>query len=122
MMRKNKVGGKVYFSPTIVVNMTDEDVIQRAASLFGTSVYKMPIYAREGYAPAKQQWKATLTGGRAAALMEVLLPWMGQRRSKRIAEILDEYSLFEPTELRRRRASSVAAAKRPRAEGRFIAS
>jgi hypothetical protein len=122
MMAKTKQGGKTYSSPRITVNMTDEDVIQRVATLFNTKVYTMPKYARDGYAPPKQQWRATLTGARAVALMEAMLPWMGERRSAKIAEILTEFSRLEPTELRRRRANSIAAAKRPRVQGRFVAS
>ena len=120
MIRKNGVGGKIYLYPTIAVSMTDQDVIDRVAAFFGTSVYEMPKYRRAGYANPKQQWKATLTGSRAAAMMQALLPWMGRRRSQKIAEILTEYSQFEPSALRRQLSCSIAAAKRPRVAGRFM--
>ena len=107
MMSRNTVGGKLYLYPKIVVTMTDEDVIQRAASLFGTKVYVVPKQTDR-----LQQWRATLTGTRAAALMERLLPEMGTRRSNKIGEILQAYGDIESTEIRRQRACSESAKAR----------
>ena len=116
------VNGKAYRYPKITVNMTDLDVIEHVARLFGTKVYVMPIYVREGYAPPKQQWRATSTGKRAAEWMRKLYPYLGSRRQARIDEVLAEYAALEPTESRRQKACSEAAAGRTRVGGRFAKS
>jgi hypothetical protein len=69
--------------PRIRVGMTDRDIVGRAATLMGTRV-------RLQYrpAPASPMWHAELQGERAAAIMRELLPFMGSRRSGRIAEVL----------------------------------
>jgi hypothetical protein len=71
-----------YRTPCIVVSMTDLDVIEQAADLMGNKVTAQP--KRTG----KQAWSVSLYGHRAVALMRVLHPYMGQRRSARIAELL----------------------------------
>src|ERR1700745_1969177 len=86
MMNRNIKFGKLYYYPKVVVGMTDEDIIQRAASIFGTSVYMLPKIDNR-----KQAWRAQLGGAKAAVLMQLLLPQMGIRRSKKIQEILLAY-------------------------------
>jgi hypothetical protein len=107
MMSRNTVKGKIYHYPKIVVSMTDEDVIQRAADAFGTSVYTVPKIENR-----KQQWRATLTGSKAAEMMTLLIPHMGKRRAAKIKEILSEYGDIEPTNVRRSRSCSIAAKAR----------
>lgn len=69
------------------VTMTDQDVIERAAALMG-------VKAAFRHAPSKQAaghkatWRARLRGQRARTLMEELLPFMGDRRSAKITELL----------------------------------
>lgn len=116
MMARNNVGGRTYRYPKITVNMTDKDVIASAAKMFGTSVYVMPQYNPN----LKPQWRATVQGSRAAALMRAVLPWMGNRRSARIGQILDEYDQAETTQSRRRRSNALASSKRARSSGRFV--
>lgn len=69
--------------PRIRVAMTDRDVVGRVATLIGTSIRCVlkPL-------PNKAIWTAELQGDRAAAVMRELLPYMGSRRSSKIAEIL----------------------------------
>lgn len=69
--------------PRIRLAMTDRDIVGRAASLMDTSV-------RLQYrpAPASPTWHAELQGERAASVMRAILPYMGSRRSGRIAEAL----------------------------------
>jgi hypothetical protein len=86
MMTSQRHRGRVYRYPKIVVNMTDQDVIARAAAMFGTSIYALP--PRVGY---KQQWRATANGSYAAAWMCDLYPWLGLRRRARVAAIFSEY-------------------------------
>lgn len=123
MMSRNWVGGKLYLYPKVVVTMTDEDVIERAAHLFGTSVYKVPVSKSKGRENYKQQYRAQISGVRAAEVMVVLLSIMGNRRSEKIQEILDAYGEIESTEIRRKRSCQEAASKRMRNDaGRFIVS
>lgn len=69
--------------PRIRVGMTDRDVVSRAASLMGATVR---LSLRQ--APASPVWHAELSGARAEAIMAEVLPYMGTRRSQRIAETL----------------------------------
>jgi hypothetical protein len=102
--------------------MTDRDVIEHVARLFGgKKVYDMP--------PAKRhpdrllQYRAHLTGSKAAELMRNLYPFLGQRRRAKIDEIIADYEAREPTQVRRKRRCSEAAAKRSRrSDGTFMKS
>lgn len=74
-------------SPRLVVSMTDEDVIARAARLIG----RKPC---SWQAPVKH-WKRTymvrVTGARAVAWMTALRPLMGERRQAQIDRALACY-------------------------------
>lgn len=121
MMIRSIVAGKVYRYPKIVVNMTDRDIIDRVSAMFGTSTYLMPkVLHPRG---RKQAYRAQVGGTRAAEWMEILRPWMGERRTQRIDEVLREYGAIKSTEIRRRRACQVAAARRQRhpVTGKFLA-
>lgn len=78
---------KGYQYPTIVVAMTDLDVIERVASMFGTSIF--PQKKDKRYPDGKIGYRTQTTGHKAAGLMERLLPWMGERRSQKIKELLN---------------------------------
>lgn len=71
----------------VSLQMTDEDVVARAANLFGVA------YSRG--TPKKKAWKYTyrtlLRGYPAAALMKQLRPMMGQRRQGQIDRALASY-------------------------------
>lgn len=69
--------------PRIRLAMTDRDVVGRAASLMDA---RIRLSLRE--APAQPTWHAEISGGRAASIMRQILPYMGSRRSGKIAEIL----------------------------------
>lgn len=120
MLDRNHQAGRVHRYPKIVVGMTDRDVIEHAARLFGTGVYNVPPDPRRPH--GKAAYRTHVTGRRAAELMRAMLPWLGERRSAKIVSILEEYEAQEPTRLRRRRTCSEAAAGRSRGEnGRFVA-
>jgi hypothetical protein len=107
-----------YRYPQVVVNMTDQDVIERAARLMDAGVYTMPLQPNR-----KQQWRTLACGAKAVRLLEALLPQMGKRRSARINELLTEYRENQVLTTTERRAAScsVAAAKRSRTErGQFV--
>jgi hypothetical protein len=74
--------------PRIRVGMTDRDIVGRAATLLGARV-------RCSYrpAPAQATWHAEISGAQAASVMTQLLPYMGSRRSGKIATVLAHASL-----------------------------
>lgn len=69
--------------PRVRLAMTDRDVVERAASLMGASC-RVTLRV----APYQALWNANVHGEKAATLMRCLLPYMGSRRSGRIAQIL----------------------------------
>ncbi len=71
--------------PRVRVGMTDRDVVGRVATLIGSKVT-----ARYHKAPYQATWHAEVTGDKAQAVMAAILPFMGTRRSGRIATILGQ--------------------------------
>lgn len=69
--------------PRIRLGMTDRDVVGRAASLMDSSI-RLSLHA----APEKPTWHTELSGTKAAEVMRAILPFMGARRSAKIAECL----------------------------------
>lgn len=76
--------------PRIRVGMSDRDTVARVASLIGARVR---LSLRE--APATPIWNAEVSGDRAKAIMEAILPYMGARRSQRIAEVLAASAYYQ---------------------------
>lgn len=76
-------------SPRIAVQMTDEDVVARAAALLGVG------YTKNGADPRNPNWKLTFSakvrGARAVDLMLQLQPYMGARRYAQIDAALVGY-------------------------------
>jgi hypothetical protein len=72
-------------SPRVTLQMTDEDVVRRAARLMGIEYVHKSHRHPDIWKPTYQ---VSLKGKRARALMEQLLPYMGVRRSQRIRGIL----------------------------------
>lgn len=82
----HRQGERIY--PRISISMCDEDVVRRASDLLGTrSVWRED--------PREEGWSATfgtaVMGARAAHLMSVLQPYMGERRTKEIVAALGVY-------------------------------
>lgn len=69
--------------PRVRVGMTDRDVVGRAATLLGANV-RLSMKP----SPYKATWHAEVSGEKATAVMLAVLPFMGSRRSGRIAEVL----------------------------------
>lgn len=69
--------------PRVRLAMTDRDVVGRAASLMDTKI-RLSLHK----APAQPTWHAEISGQRAAEIMCEILPFMGTRRSGRIASVL----------------------------------
>ena len=74
--------------PRIAVAMTDEDIIERVATLFSSSYTKWNVKTKGG----KSVWQTTI--GRRKDLPELLTrlyPYMGKRRQEKIDELFIYY-------------------------------
>lgn len=109
---RNHVRGRTYEYPQIVVTMTDQDVIERVAHLFGNSVYHLGVPKSHDNRARLPQYRAQVSGASAAAWMRRLLPLMGARRGRRIQEVLDSYGEQIPGEVRRILACKRSALRR----------
>jgi hypothetical protein len=69
--------------PMIALKMTDRDVVERVAGLFGgMAVTKIPGYYKQ------DQFVTRVTSHKALSIMRQILPYMGKRRSKTIEMLL----------------------------------
>lgn len=76
---------KRYCAPVVQLAMTDEDVVIRAAIAMGaTKVVQESSPTKAG----KLIYRTNVYGAAAIELMERLLPYMGKRRTQKIAELL----------------------------------
>lgn len=67
--------------PVMVLAMTDEDVVQRAAKLFGGVTVQVCTPQQRHH---KVPFVARLTGRKAVQLMRKLYPLMGERRQRQM--------------------------------------
>lgn len=74
-------------SPSITLQMTDEDVVARVAAVFCVKYHRVSA-RREG---AKPPYMVVLKGKRAVYLMRSLYPLMGKRRQNQIDKALQNY-------------------------------
>jgi hypothetical protein len=74
--------------PVLTVQMTDEDVVARVASMFGRKL--------GSWQPRDARWQRTfiarVTGAKAVAWMTALRPLMGQRRRSQIDQAVASYA------------------------------
>ncbi len=86
--RKYKVKSgeeKIYLDPVVNLQMTDKDIIERAATLIGGSVRTYQSKRTN----SKILYRVSVNGRKKAIpLMERLLPIMGERRQNKIRSIL----------------------------------
>ena len=77
--------------------MGDIDVVKRAADIVGGSpIYTYDRKGQKGFRDHhKPQHKITLRGYKAARVMEAILPYMGERRSAKIIELLNLWNTRE---------------------------
>ena len=82
-------------TPKIGLQMTDEDVVRKAAKL----LYNVNVYR---YERKEIGWKAVYSlnvrGKKLLPLLKKLMPLMGERRASKIKEIIDQY---DPTLVRK---------------------
>lgn len=80
--------------PSVKLKMTDRDVVERAARILRTVQYRKGGNGILSYRPSrstmgtKQNYVVAIAGRRAAGWMMTLYPLMGERRQKRIRELL----------------------------------
>src|ERR1700744_1320606 len=72
-------------TPTITVVMTDHDIVERVAKLFNKHVHE----SDGAKAHHKRIFRASIYGDAAIAMMKIILPYMGVRRTAKINEIFD---------------------------------
>jgi hypothetical protein len=76
--------------PFIDIAMSDEDVVRKAANLFGTKVHKKLDGRKPQY---KAQYKLRVTGRRAVGWMMTFYPLLGMRRQERIRTVLERWRM-----------------------------
>jgi hypothetical protein len=70
---------------SVELSMTDRDVVERVAHLFGSTLYRCNPRPHQN----KVVYRASIHGGvKAAKFMLALMPFLGQRRKQRIEKIL----------------------------------
>lgn len=95
----DSMNGRSRPRPRIALQMTDEDIVGRAASLLGARVWGP--YKKKS--PRKPVWATAVTGPKAVEWMRILCPYMGERRQLKIREII---SAWNPRDYRRWRKLS----------------
>lgn len=76
--------------PRVRLGMSDRDVVGRAATLLEGNV-RLSLKP----APQSAMWHVEISGTKADAVMRMILPHMGARRSAKIATILGHATLSE---------------------------
>lgn len=116
-MVTNWVNKKPYRYPRIGVNMTDYDVIERVSKLWNIKIFVM----KPAGVSKKIGYRVTLSGKKAAYLMQQIRPLMGERRKNQIDKTLQEYETQVPPNEKRRKACSEYAQTRHRNnKGQFV--
>jgi hypothetical protein len=103
--------------PIVQLQMTDRDVVERAARLMGLSTWRNKSLKREDH--GKDCWATRVNGTRARELMIQLRPLMGERRQAQIDAALagpvflrgdgPKISLEQAREIRERFAAGESA-------------
>jgi len=81
--RNSKLGKREYRYPLIIVGCTDRDVTEKAATIMNSA---KPFRVVRNQ-PGKEIWRTQIGGKRALAIMGVILPHMGKRRTEKILEL-----------------------------------
>lgn len=114
----NRVSGKIYRYPRIGVAMTDRDVIEKVAALWGTKIQTL----KPRGVSKLTSYRITLVGSRALEWMKLVLPYMGSRRTDQIENAIIEWESLPSTTERRRKSCQDAVKKHTRlTNGTFAA-
>jgi len=81
-------GGAVGNGCSVRLTMSDLDVVTRVADLMAGKVVAAKVYANVNGIEMKQLFRVHVSGERARRVMETVLPFMGERRARRIQELL----------------------------------
>lgn len=81
---RTKKTGKIF----IALEMTDEDIVNKVAKIFGVKYYSITP-RKEGY---KISYKCRVVGRNAIKLMTLLQPLMGVRRMQKIETLRNEFN------------------------------
>lgn len=88
-------GGRTRPDPVVQLSMTDKDVVERAKDLIDPG-RTVKLYDRSGQKGYKEYHKPLYTiavrSYKAARLMGAVLPFMGERRSQKIKELLEAWN------------------------------
>lgn len=76
--------------PVLSLSMTDEDVVKRAADIFGASVH---VYHPKNH--FKSVYETIVSCRKSISFMELLLPYLGQRRQNKINDIFKKYFEYQ---------------------------
>lgn len=100
--RKIKSTGEERWDPTIVLVMSDLDIVERCARMWGTHASELKK-REEHHLPS---YRCTLRGSGAIHWMKRIYPYMGARRREKIKEIIEQWEtmpLYKKPILRRNR-------------------
>jgi hypothetical protein len=86
LVRRNENTTYMKHYVRIVITMTDEDVIARAARIMGRKYRKLKRTSVPSH--YKDKWAVELNGQAAVDFAAAVLPHMGNRRQYRIREVL----------------------------------
>ena len=87
--RKTRKGTKYTLYPKISVGSTDKDLVEKAAEIMDTKVFKKA--AQSKYSDAKPFWQFSIQGVKAIKWMRKLAPLLCARRRNKIIEILMQW-------------------------------
>lgn len=90
--------GKSEYAPRVALCMTDRDVVIRAFEIADCGRIYGPYEVLEsnvGPGPFKKRYQWIVQGKEAIAFMELVLPYMFERRATKIQEILSVYEELE---------------------------
>jgi len=83
----NNKGGNVYGCPYLRIGMTDEDIVKRVQSMIGGRI-RIESARQKGW---KDQFRLAISGQPAIEVMKKILPFMGERRSIKISQLIDKW-------------------------------
>lgn len=95
-------------SASIGLGMTDKDVVEKVGGLLDAKVRKT-----RGTSGHKDLYRVEVHGDRAIAVLVLIRPWMGERRTKRIDEVI-KFRMDKVKEFRRRDGLCPSCGARPR--------
>jgi hypothetical protein len=88
------------FYVRVTLEMTDEDVVRKAAQLMEDAPVSGPRIRKKGLG-TKPYYSTSISGYKASRVMAAVLPFMGRRRAAKIRELIHLWE-YRPNVIRRR--------------------